>query len=79
VKSLTHLPEVGKQSKQSLKKTFPIELSEELHKRIKIAAIEEGITLHNWIVRALQSKVKTNGISKTNSGKTTPKHERSSG
>lgn len=38
-------------------RTFPIELEEELHKRLKIAAIEEGLTLQEWILRALAEKV----------------------
>ena len=42
-------------------KTFPIELDEDLHKRLKIAAIEEGLTLHDWIVRTLEEKVVDNG------------------
>jgi len=37
-------------------KTFPVELEEELHKRLKIAAIEEGVTLHDLIVRTLEDK-----------------------
>ena len=38
-------------------KTFPIELDEALHKRLKIAAIEEGVTLHDLIVKALEERV----------------------
>ena len=30
-----------------MSKTFPIELGEDLHKRLKIAAIHEGLTLHD--------------------------------
>lgn len=44
-----------------MNKTFPIELEEELHKRLKIAAIEEGLTLHDLIVRTLEQKVGGNG------------------
>ena len=38
-------------------KTFPVELDEYLHKRLKIAAIEEGLTLHDLIVKTLQERV----------------------
>ena len=44
-------------------KTFPIEIDNELHKRLKIAAIEEGITLHQWITKTLEEKVCGNGSS----------------
>ena len=40
-----------------MSKTFPIELDEDLHKRLKIAAIEEGLTLHDLVVRTLEEKV----------------------
>lgn len=40
-----------------MNKTFPIELSEGLHKRLKIAAIHEGLTLHDLIVKTLDEKV----------------------
>jgi hypothetical protein len=45
----------------SVKKTFPIELEAELHKRLKIAAIEEGLTLQDWILKTLAEKVGCNG------------------
>jgi hypothetical protein len=38
-------------------KTFPIELDEDLHKRAKIAAIQEGTTLHGWIINTLEEKL----------------------
>ena len=40
-------------------KTFPIELDEDLHKRAKIAAIHEGVTLHDWIIITLEEKLGT--------------------
>ena len=52
-------------------KTFPIELDEDLHKRLKIAAIEEGLTLHDWIVRTLEEKLVGNGTD----GRTSPKRK----
>ena len=42
-------------------KTFPIELDEDLHKRAKIAAIHDGITLHDWIIKSLKEKLDDNG------------------
>jgi hypothetical protein len=46
-------------------KTFPIELDEDLHKRVKIAAIHEGITLHDWIIKSLKEKLDGNGNTRT--------------
>jgi hypothetical protein len=59
-----------------MNKTFPIELSEELHKRLKHAAVDEGMTLHDWIVRALSEKVGGNGGSEETSSRRNPNHER---
>ena len=50
-------------------KTFPIELDEDLHKRLKIAAIEEGLTLHDWIVKVLEEKVFDDGAGGRTSAK----------
>lgn len=44
-----------------MKKVFPIELEEDLHRRIKHAAIDAGITLHAWIVKVLEENVDHNG------------------
>ena len=57
-------------------KTFPIELDEDLHKRLKIAAIEEGLTLHDWIVRVLEEKVVDNGTGRRTSAKRKGNNER---
>jgi hypothetical protein len=40
-----------------MRKTFPVELSEELHKRLKLAAIDADMSLHDRIVKALEGKV----------------------
>jgi hypothetical protein len=45
-------------------KTFPIELDEELHKRAKIAAIQEGTTLHGWIINTLEEKLSSHDDSR---------------
>jgi hypothetical protein len=49
-----------------MNKTFPIEFDEELHKRAKIAAIHEGTTLHDWIIKTLEEKLTDNGSTRTN-------------
>ena len=53
----------------SMAKTFPVELDEELHKRLKIAAIKEGLTLQDWVVKTLASKVDNDEFSQNNSRK----------
>jgi len=35
-------------------KTFPLKLENELHKRLKIKATEEDLTLHEYIVAILE-------------------------
>lgn len=44
-----------------MNKTFPVELDEELHRQIKHAAIDEGLTLHDWIVKTLEAKIGLKG------------------
>jgi len=39
------------------RKTFPLEIEEELHKSLKIKAIEEGVTLHSLIIDTLSTRV----------------------
>jgi hypothetical protein len=48
-----------------MKKTFPIELSEDLHREMKHASIDDGVTLHDWILDTLKEKLsrKRNGKS----------------
>lgn len=41
-------------------KTFPLEIEEELHKRLKIEAIKENKTLHSLIIETLAEKVQEN-------------------
>jgi hypothetical protein len=59
-----------------MNKTFPIELSEDLHKHLKHAAVEEGVTLHDWIVRALSEKVSGNGANEELPSKRNAYHDR---
>jgi hypothetical protein len=48
-----------------MKKVFPIELEKDLHRRLKHAAIDAGMTLHDLILRVLGEHVDHNG-SKSN-------------
>ncbi len=38
-------------------KTFPLEIEDELHKALKVRAIEEDKTLHTLIIEALADRV----------------------
>ena len=46
-----------KNNSNKAKKTFPLEFEEELHKSLKIRAVEEGKTLHSLIIETLSAKV----------------------
>ncbi len=59
-----------------MNKTFPIELSEELHKQLKHAAVDEGVTLHAWILRTLTEKLGNQGDADETSVKRIPDHAR---
>lgn len=39
------------------KKTFPLEIDDDLHKALKVRAIEEDKTLHSLIIETLSSRV----------------------
>lgn len=45
-----------------MKKIFPIEIDEDLHRQLKHAAIDSGMTLHSWIIKVLESNVNHKGI-----------------
>jgi predicted HicB family RNase H-like nuclease len=45
-----------------MKKIFPIELEEGLHRQLKHAAIDAGMSLHALIIRALEDNVNHKGI-----------------
>lgn len=51
-------------------KTFPLEIEDDLHKRLRIKAIEEDQTLHSLIIDTLSARVQeepaTYGVRKTN-------------
>jgi len=40
------------------KKTFPLEIEEDLHKALKFKAIESDMTLHAYIIEALNSRIR---------------------
>jgi hypothetical protein len=42
-------------------KTFPLHLDEDLHRSIKHAAIDEGITMREWILRAAYERLSNEG------------------
>lgn len=39
------------------KKTFPLEIEENLHKALKFKALESDMTLHAYIIETLNSRV----------------------
>lgn len=45
-------------------KTFPVQLPEELHRRLKHASIDEGISLHDWILKTLDDSVANGTVKK---------------
>lgn len=40
-----------------MKKVFPLELEEDLHRQLKHAAIDSDMSLHAWIVKVLTENV----------------------
>jgi hypothetical protein len=44
-----------------MKKIFPIELEEGLHRQLKHAAIDAGMSLHALIIKALEDNVNHKG------------------
>lgn len=49
------------------KKTFPLEIEDDLHKALKFKAIESDMTLHAYIIEALNARVREDSV--TYSGK----------
>lgn len=50
------------------KKTFPIEIDEDLHKALKFRAIESDMTLHAYIIEALNARVHEDSVAYTGKG-----------
>ena len=46
-----------------LLKTFPLVLDDSLHKKIKIASATHDMTIHQWILSAIQSKLDFESVS----------------
>ena len=44
-----------------MKKVFPLDLDEDLHRRLKHSAIDAGLTLQALIIRVLEDHVDHNG------------------
>jgi len=44
--------------KEPDRKTFPVKLDFEIHKRMRHAAIDEGVSLQQWIEQAISEKLK---------------------
>jgi predicted HicB family RNase H-like nuclease len=49
-------------------KTFPVQLPEDLHRELKHASIDDGLSLHDWIVKTLEERVR-NGAPKRKSAR----------
>ena len=45
-----------------MKKVFPLDLDEDLHRRLKHAAIDSGLTLQALIMRVLEEHVDHSGV-----------------
>jgi predicted HicB family RNase H-like nuclease len=44
------------------KKTFPLEIEDDLHKALKFKAIESDMTLHAYIIEALNARVHEDSV-----------------
>ena len=51
------------------KKTFPLEIEDDLHKALKFKAIESDMTLHAYIIEALSARVHEDPVAYTGKGK----------
>ena len=50
------------------KKTFPIEIEDNLHKALKFKAIESDMTLHAYIIEALNARVREDSVAYSGKG-----------
>ncbi len=59
-----------------MRKTFPLQLNDDLHKQMKHASFDAGQTLHDWVLSAITQRLGTEsseikkGNHGSNSGKT---------
>lgn len=44
------------------KKTFPLEIEDNLHKALKFKAIESDMTLHAYIIETLSARVREDSV-----------------
>lgn len=61
--------------KPKRKKTFPLEIEENLHKMLKFKALESDMTLHAYILETLNAKVREDPptyLPKTTNSKSSP-------
>lgn len=56
---------------QKRRKTFPLEMEDDLHKALKYKAIESDMTLHAFIIETLAAKVQEEPAQHTVSGRQT--------
>jgi predicted HicB family RNase H-like nuclease len=52
------------------KKTFPLEIEDDLHKALKYKAIESDMTLHAFIIEALNSRIREDSPAYAGKGNT---------
>lgn len=50
------------------KKTFPLEIEEDLHKALKFKAIETDMTLHAYIIETLNARVREDSSAYSDKG-----------
>jgi predicted HicB family RNase H-like nuclease len=50
-------------------KTFPLKINDEMHKSIRHCAIEKAISVHQWILDAIEKKLKEEDIKIKNQNK----------
>jgi predicted transcriptional regulator len=55
-------------------KTFPVRLDEELHRRLRHAAIDEGVSLQEWIAAAIAERLQR--TERENESEAVPHNER---
>lgn len=58
------------------KKTFPLEIEDSLHKALKHKAIESNMSLHAYIIGALNSRVSEEAVDYNFSGKAKEKRRK---
>ena len=63
-------------AKTKVKKTFPLEIEESLHKALKHKAIETDMSLHAYIIDALVSRVSEETTAYNSGGKVEEKRRK---